>query len=400
MDSSEKEDQFKEIQKSTAGKTASTAKYKRNLIGGLSIVLIILFLFSFLPRLIHTLTLDGKAAKKSYPLATIVQVQPDDKPIEFKLPSSTQANHITPIWARANGYLVDLCVDIGDVVKQGDLLAVLDTPDVDAQYIQALHDLDVARSNRDIAKITADRWQSIYECDSKAIAKEEVDEKVASYVSAEAFVAAQAANMEHYKDLMNFKYIIAPFDGVIIERNVDLGSLITAGNGAPQQLFVIAESDIIRLFVNVPQYYFRLIHEGLEAAASIREFQGKSFTSKVARYAKALDPTARTMLTELHIDNKSGQLFPGLFAEATFRFTPDVAYFTVPQPAVIIRAGKPKIACLDAEDKVHMKTVEIGIDNGATLQIVAGLEANDRIITNPTEKIKEGVKVKIVKNDK
>ena len=216
-------------------------------------------------------------------------------------------------------------------------------------------------------------------------------------MSAEATVLSFEANMNHYKDLMDFKYIVAPFDGIITERTIDLGTLITAGsNNSPQQLFQIVQTDIIRVFVKVPQYYVRSIHDNLEAVTKIREFPNKDFKSVVARFAKALDPVSRTMLTELHIDNKNGELYAGLFAEVSFLFKPEQPYFIVPGAAVIIRAGDPKIAVLDDNNIVHLKTVKIGIDDGKSMQIIDGLETNDRIITNPTEKIKEGVHAQVI----
>ncbi|MDB6081594.1 MAG: hypothetical protein JWO53_866 [Chlamydiia bacterium] len=364
---------------------------------GVSIFLFALFLFGFFPRLFQVRKLEGDAAKRVLPQVSVVDAKADKKPIELTLPSSTAAYHVTPIWARANGYLGKLLVDIGDVVKEGQLLAVLETPDVDQQYDQAVADLASAESKRDIAKISKDRWQSLHTIDPGAISQQEVDDRVATYLTAEADVQAADANMRRYKQLQEFKYIIAPFNGTIIERDVDIGSLITAGsNGSPQRLFVIAETDTIRLFVNVPQCYFRSIQEGVEGTARIREFQGRAFTGTVVRYAKALDPTSRTLLTELHIDNKNGELLSGLYAEVSFILKPDQPYFVVPVAAIIIRAGEPQVAVLDKKDVVHLKTVKIGLDYGKAMQIVDGVNENDRIVTNPSEKIIEGAQVQLL----
>jgi RND family efflux transporter MFP subunit len=367
------------------------------LILGIFILLAGLFILGFLPRFFQTKKIDGIAALDPLPSATVMVAKQTDKPLEFILPSSTEALHVTPIWARTNGYLVDLAVDIGDVVKEGELLALLDTPEVDQQYDQAVSELASAEGSKDIAKISSDRWQELYKKNAQAISKQEVDERTVAYKVAGDNVLSAQANVLRLQKLRDFKNIVAPFNGIIIERNVDLGSLITAGsNGNPQKLFVIAETDIIRVFVSVPQYFFRSIKEGVEGVVTIREFPNEKFMAKVVRYAKALDPVARTMLTELHIDNKDGKILAGLYAEVRFVLKPDVPYFIVPTQAVIIRAGDPKVAIVDENDVVHLKPVKIGLDYGKTLEIVEGINENDRIVINPNEKIREGVKVEVI----
>lgn len=363
---------------------------------GLLLILASLFLFGFIPRFLQTLKINQIAAEDPLPKVLLLTAHPDEKPITFGLPSSTQAFHITPIWARANGYVKRYLVDIGDVVKEGQLLAELETPEVDEQYRQSVADVASAQANRDIAKITNDRYQALYKADPASIAKQDVDDKMASYLTAEANLVSAEANMLHYKDLVEFKYIKAPFDGIIIERNIDLGSLVSAGsNGSPQRLFVIAQTNIIRVFVSVPQYFFRSIQDGVKGIARIKEFPDTSFPCEVARYAKALDPISRTMLTELHIDNKEGKILAGLFTDVTFEFTPETPYYTVPMRAVIIRTGEPQVAVVDEKNVVHLKTVKIGIDYGKEMQIIGGIEPNDRIVINPTENIQEGVVVEI-----
>lgn len=363
---------------------------------GLIAILGSLFLFGFIPRFFQTLKINQIAAEDPLPKVLILTAHPDEKPITFGLPSSTQAHHITPIWARTNGYLKSYLADIGDVVKEGQLLAEIETPEVDEQYRQSVADLASAQAKRDIAKITSDRYQALYKADASSVAKQDVDDKVAAYLTAEADLVAAEANMLHFKDLVDFKYIKAPFDGIIIERTVDLGSLISAGsNGSPQRLFVIAQTDIIRVFVSVPQYFFRSIHEGVKGIARIKEFPDDSFPCTVARFAKALDPVSRTMLTELHIDNKEGKILAGLFTDVTFEFTPETPYYTVPMRAVIIRAGEPQVAVIDEKNVVHLKTVKIGVDYGKEMQIIGGIEPNDRIVINPTENIQDGVSVEV-----
>lgn len=364
------------------------------LLGLVAILLVGLFLAGFLSRLAQVKRNNHDANHNSLPQVTLLVAKPQDEPIQFVLPSVTEANHVTPIWARADGYIKSLLVDIGDEVKQGQHLVELETPEIDQKYLQAVHDLETAIARRDAAKLFADRGEATLKLDSQAISQEDVEQRRANLLATEANVKAAVANKNYYKDLMEFKYVVAPFDGVITERNVDVGSLITAGSsGNPQQLFVMSTSDIIRIFVNVPQTFFRSIHEGLEGSTNIREFGSKTFTSVVRRYAKSLDQPSHTMLTELHIDNKNGELVPGLYAEVTFSFKPDLPYFIVPTPALIIRESTPKIAVVDAQDVVHIKPVKVGLDYGKSVEIIEGIEPGDNIVINPTEKIRNGVKV-------
>jgi len=373
------------------------SELRAHLIWGTVVLLFVLFFCGFLPRALNARALNEAAAEVNLPEVTVQTIQPNAAPITVTLPGSTQADHITPIWARANGYLVNLLHDIGDVVKKDDLLALLDTPEVDQQYLNALNTLNAAIANRDIAKISKDRWDELWERDPSSLSRQEVDERDATYLSAEANLKAAYATMEQFKDIMEFKRVVAPFDGVITERDVDLGSLITAGSaGSPQQLFVIAKTDIMKVYVEVPQCFFRSIDTNLKASVKIREFPERAFMGTCKRYAKALDPTARTMTTQIDIDNRDGTLIPGLFADVTFTVPADALAYTVPTAAVIIRAGPPFVAVLDEVNTVHLRPVTIIRDSGTTFTISDGLKPGDRIVTNPNEKILEGVKVKVL----
>lgn len=357
-----------------------------------------LFLLGYLPRRIQTEKLDQAAKVENLPVVKTLKVTPDTKAIDLVLPSSTDAIRETPIWARTNGYLDRLLVDIGDHVKEGQPLAILDTPEVDQQLDQARADLVSIQAKQEIARISAERWMDLFQHNPEAISAQEVDERKATYNSAIADVISAQANVQRLEKIQGFKVIYAPFDGIITTRDIDIGSLISAGsNGQPQELFKIAKTDIIRVFVNVPQPYFRSIHDGLSADVLIREFSGRIFPGFVARTAKALDPIARTLLTEVHVENKKGEILTGLYAEVRFILKSDSMRFFVPTDALIIRTGEPQIAILDAQNKVHLKTVKIGNDMGSQVEIIGGLQDGDIIVINPTEKIREGVQVKVVK---
>lgn len=368
----------------------------RYLIFGTLLLILLLFTFGYWPRHEQRLALNKEALEVEVPQVRTMRLQPDKKDIKLILPTSTDALRITPIWARTNGYLSKFLVDIGDHVKEGQLLATIDTPEIDQELYQARADLNSAIAKRDIARISSERWEELYKHNSEAISKQEVDERKATYDSAVADLLASQANVQRLEKIQGFQNVYAPFDGIIIQRDIDLGTLISAGsNGMPQELFKIAKTDIIRAFVNVPQNYFRMIYDGQEADMSIREFPNQLFSGIVARTSKSLDPIARTLLTEVHVENKSGKILVGLYAEVQFTLHPDTVLFIIPTDALIIRSGDPQVAILDDKQTVHLKTVTIAKDMGRNVEISDGLKEGDIIVVNPNEKIREGVRVEI-----
>lgn len=370
--------------------------------GILIAVLIILFSIGFIPRFFLEKQIRTLANETSLPKVAILEAKGIDKPVELHLPTSLDAINITPIWARVDGYVRNFDKDIGDIVKEGDLLAEIETPELDQQYLQLTAELNNAKALLSIARITADRWVSLYQEDKESISKQEVDQRKADLEASEANVNNAQANLERLSKILEFKRIIAPFDGIIIERDIDIGTLITAGSANyHQQLFKIAKTNIIRAFVDVPQRFFRSIKNDLAADVYISEFPEKKYAGFVARYAKALDPIARTLLTEVHIHNPEYELLVGLYADVKFLLKPDNIYFLIPTSAVIIRAEGPKVAILDEHDIIHLKNVTLGLDHGKMMEITSGINENDKIITNPSDNTVEGVKAQIIhlKND-
>lgn len=372
-------------------------KDKRLIIVG---AVFILLLGLFIPfYFIHRARLERQVALSKEmgrpPLVQIMKVHAENKDTELVLPSFLDAINITPIWARTNGYLLNWLVDIGDKVKAGDLLAHIDTPDVDQEVIQAEGDLGAAISKEAITKITADRGLSLYQHNPEAISKEEVDQMIAAHHHAIADIETAKGRLGRFKYLQDFKNLYAPFDGTIIERAIDIGSLITAGsNNNAQQMFQIAKSDVLRAFVNVPQNYFHLIKDGMEAELTIPQFPKKIFIGRIDRNAGALDPVARTLLTQVNIDNKKGELLPGLYAEVKFKFSQEKKSFIVPIEAVIIRSGPPYIAIVDSNNRVYLKKVKIGRDYGAHIEIIEGLNDGDEIISSANDRIKTGMEIR------
>ncbi len=380
-------------------KNKNKTKNKQFLIFGAAFLI---FLGLFLPAyFFYRLRVERSAAfakesEKPLLVHTLV-VHPENKETELVLPSFLDAINITPIWARTNGYLTDWLVDIGDKVKQGDLLATIDTPDVDQEVVQAEGDLAAAIARESIARVTAERGTELFQINPDAISREELDQMIAAHEQSLADIQAANGRVNRFRYLQGFKNLYAPFDGTIIERDIDIGSLITAGSTlAAQQMFQIAKSDVLRAFVNVPQNYFHLIQDGMEAEITVPQFPKKIFTGRINRNAGALDPLARTLLTQVNIDNKKGELLPGLYTEVKFKFKPEkgTGNFIVPIEAVIFRTGPALVAVVGKDNKVHLKEVKIGRDYGAKVEIVEGLSDGDEIVDPATDRIKDGMEIK------
>lgn len=358
--------------------------------------LILLFTVGYIPRFINWRALEKEAGLINPLLVKVITAKPDREPIRLTLPSTTDAINVTPIWARTNGYIKEFYSDIGDHVEKGQLMAEISTPEIESELKKAEEDLDNALARLEIAKITTARWNDLYETDSESVSPQDVEERAYSYQAELAAFNSALANAERIEKILNFNKIYAPFPGTITERNIDIGTLITAGSeGNLQQMYQIAKTDIIRVFAGVPQAYYRLIKIGGEADIMIKEFPELVFKGIIARTAKALDPIARTLLTEIHVDNSSGLLITGLYADVAFVLMPDTNYFIVPTTSLIIREGRPHVAVVDKDNRVHLNLVNLGRDYGKTIEITSGIHANDKVITNPSLKIEDGVKVEI-----
>ncbi len=351
------------------------------------------FYLLHLRRVDHTIAFSRD--EESPPSMRTLVVHHDKREIELILPSFLDAINITPILSRTNGYLAAWYVDIGDRVKEGDLLATIETPDIDQELIQAEGDLRAALYKENIRRVTAERGTKLYAHNPEAISKEELDLMIAAHDQARADRESAEGRVGQYKYLQGFKNLYAPFDGTIIERGIDIGSLITAGsNSYAQRIFQIAKSDLLRAFVSVPQSYFHLIKDGVEAEVHVPQFPQKLFIGKIDRNARALDPRARTLLTQVNIDNPNGELLPGLYAEVKFKFPSQQNTFLVPLEAVMIRSGPPCVAKLDTQNKVHFQEVKIGRDFGTQFEIIDGLSDGDEILARVNDRVKEGMEIK------
>ena len=366
------------------------------------VLLIGLLLALFLPRYLVQHSEQEKLAiasnaEPSAPSYKVMRVKLNNENVKITLPSYFEAINVTPLWARINGYLSNFLVDIGDKVQAGQLLAEISTPDVDEELARAKKVLDAFIAKKWIAIITAERWSKLFQANSEAVSAEEVDQMTAEAQSATADAAAAMANVERLTYIQGFNHIYAPFDGFITKRSIDIGTLITEGNiNNPEGLFHIQRTDTLRAFVDVPQSVYYLIKDGLQTSVNVWQYPGKSFTGIVNRFANALDQTARTLLTQVNVDNTQGILMPGLYAEVEFSIPPENKTYTVPVSALIIRSGPPYLAVVKPGNIVALQEVKIGRDYGSTLEIIDGLSENDEIVTNPSDRLQDKMHINAV----
>ena len=327
-------------------------------------------------------------------VATVTVVHPiAEKPDEeLVLPATLQAYEESPIHARTSGYLLRWYKDIGSRVNKGDLLADIDTPEVDQELSQARANRQQVVAQRDIAKISADRWQNLRKTDS--VSEQEADTQSSAYQQAVANLASADANVRRLEQLESFKHVYAPFFGVLVKRNVDPGALINAGSGGVE-LFILAKVDPVRVFTNVPQAYSPAIKNGMPAYITLQEIPGEKFKGTVARTAEAIDPATRTLLTEVDVPNKDSRLLRGSFGEVHFSPKINAERVTVPVNAMLFREEGARVAVVGTDSKVQLRPITIGRDYGTTLEILGGLNLEDRIIINPADSLEDGQKVNV-----
>lgn len=362
------------------------------LVGFLVVLLLLAGAISLITRMHSSRVLAETTAQNAVPSVAVVHPIEEKPDEELVLPGTLQAYVESPIYARTNGYLLRWYRDIGSHVKQGELLADIDTPEVDQELMQARAARQQVVAAMDLAKINADRYQSLRKTDS--VSQEEADTQSSGYQQAIANLAAADANVKRLQELEGFKHVYAPFDGVITKRTVDPGALINAGAGAAgRELFDIARTDPLRVYVSVPQAYAPAIHDGLEAVVTLQEFPGQKFSATVTRTADAIDPTTRTLNTEVDVPNKNSKLLPGSFGEVHFKPNINAKKVTIPVNAMLFRREGPQVAVVGSDGKVQLRHITIGRDYGTTLEIVGGVDASDLIIVNPSDSIENGEKV-------
>ncbi len=328
-------------------------------------------------------------------VATVSVVHPKRGALkdEIVLPGNIQAFTVSPIYARTSGYLKKWYVDIGGRVKAGQLLAEIETPEVDKQLDQARADLVTAQANLKLAEITMTRYQGMLK---DAIPKQDVDNAVGAYEADKGILASQTANVSRLEQMVSFEKVYAPFDGVITARNTDIGALINAGNGGTAQLlFTLAATSTVRVFTNVPQTYSRSALPGVVAQLTLAEYPNRHFAGKVARNAESIDPTTRTLLTEVDVDNATGELLPGAFAQVHLTLAAKAPSLLLPVNSMLFRAEGLQVGVVRDGGKVALMPIVIGRDYGTEIEVVSGLQESDNVIVNPPDSLATGTVVRI-----
>jgi RND family efflux transporter MFP subunit len=336
-------------------------------------------------------------ATEAAALVTVLTTQPaaQSQSSELILPGNVQANYEAPIYARTSGYLKRWLVDIGTVVKAGQLLAEIESPEVDQQLRQAQADLATAEANQKIADLTAERWRHLRATDS--VSKQEADEKISLAASGDAQMQAARANVQRLRELSGFERVVAPFDGVVTARNTDVGRLIAAGENTGPALFRVADMHRLRLYVSVPQTYAAAMKPGLHADLLFPDRPGKTYVATLDSTSSAIDVSTRTLLAQLVIDNQNGELLPGAYTEVHFKLPPGagaVAY-KLPANVLLFRSDGLLVGTVGANNRVALKPVEVGRDFGSDVEIVHGLDANDKVILSPPDSLTDGLAVRV-----
>lgn len=358
----------------------------------LLIVLMLAGAFTLFQRMTHDEALAKETERDIVPTVAVVrpvQEKPDE---ELVLPAQLQAYEESPIFARTNGYLVRWYRDIGSHVQKGELLAKIDTPEIDQELNQARAARQQIVAQLDLAKVSAERWENLRKSDS--VSQQEADQQTSGYQQAQANLAAADANVKRLQQLEGFKDVYAPFSGVLTKRNVDPGALINAGAGG-RELFDIARVDPLRVYTSVPQAYAPSIKAGGKAFIVLQEFPGQKFEGKIVRTAEAIDPTTRTLLTEVDVPNKNGKLLPGSFGEVHFAVPAGVNKLTIPVNAMLFRSEGAQAAVVGSDNKIHLVKLAIGRDYGTTLEVLTGISAGDQVVLNPPDSLEEGQQVHV-----
>ena len=311
----------------------------------------------------------------------------------LSLPGTLQGFVQSPISARASGYLRRWYKDIGASVQKGELLAEIESPEIDQQLSQAIAARAQAAASLDLARSTVARWESLRTKD--AVSQQELEEKRGGNVQAAANLAAADANVERLRQLEGFKRIVAPFAGVITRRNVDTGDLIDAGSNGGRALFQLAQTDPLRVYVNVPQTYSQLVKPGQKVVVTQAELRGRTFEGEVARTAASIDTTTRTMQIEVALPNRDGSLLPGAFVQVALPLQANATGLTIPTTALLIRGEGIRVAAVDEGGRVHLKPIRIGRNYGEMVEVMSGVTGSEKLVLNPSDSLAEGDEVTI-----
>jgi RND family efflux transporter MFP subunit len=372
---------------------SSPARRSRRLPFVIAVVIVIAAVVAGLAmRAIRAHQLEARAQSRSLP--TVAVIHPAPVPVDaLELPGRVEAWSRAPIYARVSGYLKRWNVDIGQPVKAGQVLAEIETPDLDQELSQAQAELASARSDAAIAKASADRWQRLV--DTRLVSRQDAEERAATSQSRAATAQALSANMARAQTLARYKQLVAPFDGVVTARNTDVGALINTGNSAGNELFVVSDLSRLRVYVSVPQRQLAAIAPGTKARLVVPERPGKTYEATVQSLSQAIDSSSGAMLVQLAVDNAAGELLPGAYATVRFDVPNAGNALGLPPSALIVGKAGVHLAVLDAQDKAQLREVRISRDLGNVVELAEGLKAEDRVIDNPPDGIATGDAVRV-----
>jgi RND family efflux transporter MFP subunit len=359
----------------------------------LLVVALVLGAWGEISRVVARNALGKATARDASPTVATVTANRTGLGEELVLPGTVQAFAEAPIYARTSGYLKIWYTDIGTEVKKGQLLAVIETPEVDQQLSQAQADLETAHANESLSSSTNKRWQGLLSTES--VSKQDADEKAGDAAAKKAAVASAAANVARLRELESFKRVVAPFDGVVTARNTDIGALINAGQSSGTELFRVANTQKLRIYVQVPEAYAAAAKPGLEAELRFAEQANKKFIAQTVRTSNALDPTLRTLQVELQLDNANRVIFPGAYAEVHFKLAGNAESLRLPANTVLFRAAGLQVATVDGTQHIKLKSIVQGRDFGSTIEVLSGIDANDMVVVNPPDSLTDGVPVRI-----
>jgi len=362
-------------------KILKTKKKPLFILGGLFFLFLII---SLVQRILNWFEIQSALHESELIYVQVIQPEKTEPFISLTLPGTTQGFYETPIWARVNGYIKKWYVDIGDRVKTGQLLCEIDAPEVDRE-------VEHARAKAEIARISYERWKNL--ASTRAVSAQEYDVQRTGYEAA-------LAELDKLLQWQSFEKVTAPFDGVITARNIDIGTLVAGQNeavqGAQKQLYRIAQIDVLRIYIAVPQTYSFFITVGMAAEVIVPEQAGKIYSGKVVRTSYGLETASRTLLAEVDVENPDMKLLPGLYVIVSIK-VPSVAPWTIPVNSLFIKDGQPYVSIVDEFNVCHLKKVEVGNNDGYKAEILKGVGSNDRIVLNPPDEAKvEGTKVVVV----
>jgi len=339
-------------------------------------------------RYLHARDLEAITAAQAISYVTTTTVQASKGGEKLVLPGTLQGFIESPIYARTSGYVLRWNRDIGAHVRKGEVLAELDTPEVDQQLAQARAAREQAASSLDLAKSSAERWESLRQRD--AVSQQELDERRSTYIQAQANLAAANANEQRLRNLEGFKRIVAPFDGVVTRRNVDVGDLVDAGNGgAARALFTLAQTDPLRVYVYVPQSYSALVHPGDAVTVTQAEMHGAAFRGTISRTAGAIDTATRTLQVEVSLPNKDGRLLPGAYAQIELPVGTS-GNLLAPSNSLMFRAEGPRVAIVDGTGHIRLQPITVGRDFGQSIELLSGIHPGDQLVLNPADSLADG----------